>query len=131
MRQGGPLLERFVDVYEQVTRTLLPVKLCLKSIAVADFEIGVTPQANGLMYLLSTDQWLGWAITFLDVIQRYNEDDCRATRHVKDWLVNFVDATHVGTRLNRSVMRLIWKLLTSLGIVFFFFCLLIGLSVSF
>jgi predicted RecB family nuclease len=28
--------------------------------------------------------------TLLDIIQRYNEDDCRATRDVKDWLVTFV-----------------------------------------
>ncbi|MBD5607048.1 MAG: ribonuclease H-like domain-containing protein, partial [Candidatus Eremiobacteraeota bacterium] len=27
--------------------------------------------------------------TLLEIIQSYNEDDCRATRRVKDWLVNF------------------------------------------
>jgi len=42
------------------------------------------------------DQWLETGDrTFLgDVIQRYNEDDCRATRHIKDWLVNFVQDAH-------------------------------------
>ncbi|WP_242054557.1 ribonuclease H-like domain-containing protein [Nostoc sp. FACHB-190] len=27
--------------------------------------------------------------SFVEIIQRYNEDDCHATRSVKDWLVNF------------------------------------------
>jgi len=31
--RGGPLLERFVDVYEQVTNGALPVESALKSIA--------------------------------------------------------------------------------------------------
>jgi len=31
--------------------------------------------------------------TFLDIIQRY--EDCRATRHVKDWLSNFVQDTYL------------------------------------
>ena len=28
---------------------------------------------------------------FLDTIVEYNEDDCRATYHVKDWLVDFLE----------------------------------------
>jgi predicted RecB family nuclease len=28
--------------------------------------------------------------TFLEAILRYNEDDCWATCHIKDWLTNFI-----------------------------------------
>ena len=87
------LLERFVDVYEQITQTVaLPVEsYALKSIARwLDFEWR-DPQANGSQCIYWYDQWLETGDrTFLDAIQRYNEDDCRATRHVKDWLVKFV-----------------------------------------
>lgn len=92
-----PLLERFVDVYQQVTQTVaLPVEsYALKSIARwLGFEWR-DPQANGSQCIYWYDQWLETGDrTFLDVIQRYNEDDCRATRHVKDWLVNFVQDAH-------------------------------------
>lgn len=88
-----PLLERFVDVYEQVTQTVaLPIEsYTLKSIARSlNFEWR-DPQANGSQSIYWYDQWLETGDrTFLDIIQRYNEDDCRATRHVKDWLGNFI-----------------------------------------
>ena len=88
-----PVLERFVDVYEQVTQTLaLPVEsYALKSIARwLGFEWR-DPQANGSQCIYWYDQWLETGDrTFLDTIQRYNEDDCRATRHLKDWLMNFL-----------------------------------------
>jgi uncharacterized protein len=49
------------------------------------------PQASGSQCIYWYDQWLATGDrTFLETIQRYNEDDCRATRHVKDWLENFV-----------------------------------------
>jgi uncharacterized protein len=39
------------------------------------------------------DKWLETgARTLLAIIQDYNEDDCRATRTVKDWLVSFFEA---------------------------------------
>ncbi len=87
-----PLLKRFVDVYEQVTQTVvLPVEsYALKSIARwLSFEWR-DPQANGSQCIYWYNQWLETGDrTFLNTIQLYNEDDCRATRHVKDWLVNF------------------------------------------
>ncbi len=90
-----PLLERFVDVYEQVTQTVaLPVEsYALKSIARwLNFEWR-DPQANGSQSIYWYDQWLETGDrTFLDLIQRYNEDDCRATRHLKDWLVSFTQS---------------------------------------
>lgn len=89
----SPLLERFVDVYEQVTQTVaLPVEsYALKVIARwLNFEWR-DPQGNGSQSIYWYNQWLETGDrTFLDIIQRYNEDDCRATRHLKDWLYNFM-----------------------------------------
>lgn len=92
--QVRPLLERFVDVYEQVTQTVaLPVEsYALKSIARwLSFEWR-DPQANGSQCIYWYEQWVKtgdhW---FLNAIERYNEDDCRATRCVKDWLAKFID----------------------------------------
>ena len=88
-----PLLGRFVDVYEQVTQTVaLPVEsYALKSIARwLGFEWR-DPEANGSQCIYWYDQWLETGDrTFLDAIQRYNEDDCRATHHVLDWFLNFM-----------------------------------------
>ncbi len=90
--RGSPLLERFVDVYEQVTQTVaLPVEsYALKSIARwLGFEWH-HPQASGSQCIYWYDKWLETGDrTFLEAIQRYNEDDCRATHHVLHWLVNF------------------------------------------
>jgi uncharacterized protein len=92
-----PILERFVDVYEQVTQTVaLPVEsYALKAIARwIGFEWR-DPQASGSQCIYWYDQWLATGDrTFLDTIQRYNEDDCRATRHVKEWLEQFVQDTY-------------------------------------
>ena len=87
-----PILERFVDVYEQVTRTVtLPVEsYALKSIARwLGFEWRDS-RASGSRCIYWYDQWLETGDRkFLDAIQRYNEDDCRATHHVKDWLLTY------------------------------------------
>jgi len=88
-----PLMNRFVDVYEQVTQTVaLPVEsYTLKAIARWLGFDWRDPQANGSQCIYWYDRWLDTSDrTLLDTIQRYNEDDCRATRHVKDWLVDFV-----------------------------------------
>lgn len=92
-----PLLKRFVDVYEQVTQTVaLPVEsYALKSIARwLGFEWR-DPHANGSQCIYWYDQWLETGDrSFLEVIQRYNSDDCHATRHVKDWIFNFMEDEH-------------------------------------
>jgi len=88
-----PLMSRFVDVYEQVTQTaVLPVEsYALKSIARWLGFDWRDPKASGSQCIYWYDQWLDTGDrTLLETIQRYNEDDCRATYHVKDWLVNFV-----------------------------------------
>lgn len=87
-----PVLNRFVDVYEQLIQSVaLPVEsYALKAIARwLGFEWR-DKEASGAKCIYWYDQWLETGDrTLLEVIQRYNEDDCRATRNVKDWLVNF------------------------------------------
>lgn len=88
-----PLMNRFVDVYEQVTQAaVLPVEsYALKSIARWLGFNWRDPQANGSQCIYWYKQWLETSDrTLLDTIRRYNEDDCRATHRVKDWLTNFV-----------------------------------------
>jgi predicted RecB family nuclease len=88
-----PLLSRFVDLHEWVTRTaVLPVdSYALKSIARwlgFQWRAGA---ANGGHCVVWYDQWLETGNPFfLDAILSYNEDDCRATHLVKDWLANFL-----------------------------------------
>ncbi|MBD6620116.1 TM0106 family RecB-like putative nuclease [Komarekiella sp. 'clone 1'] len=95
-----PVLNRFVDVYEQLTQSVaLPVEsYALKAIARwLGFEWR-DKEASGAKCIYWYDQWLQTGDrTLLEIIQRYNEDDCRATRSVKDWLVNFVQDEY-GTR---------------------------------
>jgi uncharacterized protein len=87
-----PILNRFVDVYEKLTQSVaLPVEsYALKAIARwLGFEWR-NPEASGARCIYWYDQWLRTGDrTLLEKIQSYNEDDCRATRSVKDWLVNF------------------------------------------
>jgi predicted RecB family nuclease len=87
-----PVLNRFVDVYEQLTRSVaLPVEsYALKAIARwIGFEWR-DKEASGAKCIYWYEEWLETGDrTLLEIIQRYNEDDCRATHKVKDWLVNF------------------------------------------
>lgn len=94
--QVRSLLDRFVDVYEEITQLVaMPVEnYTLKSIArYIGFEWR-DPQANGSQCIYWYDQWLQTGDrTFLEAIVHYNEDDCRATHRVKDWLVSFIGDT--------------------------------------
>ncbi|MCW5313683.1 TM0106 family RecB-like putative nuclease [Nostoc sp. KVJ3] len=96
-----PVLNRFVDVYEQLTQSVaLPVEsYALKAIARwLGFEWR-EKEASGAKCIYWYDQWLETGDrTLLEIIQSYNEDDCRATRKVKDWLVNFFQNEY-GLRL--------------------------------
>ncbi|MBW4633863.1 MAG: TM0106 family RecB-like putative nuclease [Iphinoe sp. HA4291-MV1] len=87
-----PVLSRFVDVYEILTQNVaLPIEsYALKAIARwLGFEWR-DAEASGAKCIYWYDQWLKTGDrSLLKIIQRYNEDDCRATRSVKDWLVNF------------------------------------------
>ncbi|MBE9035253.1 TM0106 family RecB-like putative nuclease [aff. Roholtiella sp. LEGE 12411] len=96
-----PVLSRFVDVYEQLTQSVaLPVEsYALKAIARwLGFEWR-DKEASGAKCIYWYDQWLQTGDrTLLEVIQRYNEDDCRATRSVKDWLVKFVQDEYISAK---------------------------------
>lgn len=88
-----PLIRRFVDIHERVTRLVtLPIEsYALKTIARwMGFEWR-DESASGAQSVYWYDQWLkSGDRRFLDRIICYNEDDCRATHQVKDWLVSFL-----------------------------------------
>jgi predicted RecB family nuclease len=87
-----PVLDRFVDVYELLIQNVaLPVEsYALKTIARwLGFEWRDS-EASGAKCIYWYDKWLKTGDrALLEIIQRYNEDDCRATRNVKDWFANF------------------------------------------
>ena len=86
------IVNRFVDIYEQLIESVaLPIdSYALKTIARwLGFEWR-EQEASGAKCIYWYDKWLETGDrTLLTIIQDYNEDDCRATRTVKDWLVNF------------------------------------------
>jgi uncharacterized protein len=91
-----PLLSRFFDLHDWVTRTVtLPVEsYALKQIARWLGFHWRDPAANGAQSIYWYTQWLATGDrTYLNSILAYNEDDCRATYHIKDWLAGFLQAT--------------------------------------
>ncbi|UBF23865.1 TM0106 family RecB-like putative nuclease [Kovacikia minuta CCNUW1] len=92
-----PLLTRFVDLHERVTRLVtLPVEsYALKPIARWLGFDWRDATANGAQSIYWYAQWQTTGDrTYLDSILAYNEDDCRATHHIKDWLVNFLQSVY-------------------------------------
>lgn len=92
------LVSRFVDVHQRVLKTVtLPVEsYSLKHLARwLGFEWR-DPGITGSQCVCLYDQWLETGDrSVVDVIVRYNEDDCRATYHLKDWLASFLqNAAH-------------------------------------
>ncbi|MBP0012696.1 MAG: TM0106 family RecB-like putative nuclease [Roseofilum sp. SBFL] len=88
-----PLIRRFVDIHERVTRFVtLPIEsYALKTIARWMAFEWRDENASGAQTVYWYDQWLkSGDRSFLDRIICYNEDDCRATYHVKEWLVSFL-----------------------------------------
>lgn len=87
------IIERFVDLHERVTRVaVLPVEsYALKAIARWLGFSWRDPDANGAQSIFWYAEWSRTGDrTYLDTILRYNEDDCRATYHVKEWLSQFI-----------------------------------------
>ena len=88
----APLLERFFDVHKSITEGVtLPIEsYALKHIA---RWIGFNWRdqgANGAQSICWYNAWLETGDrAYLEAILRYNEDDCRATYRIKDWLVQF------------------------------------------
>ncbi|MGQ4646673.1 TM0106 family RecB-like putative nuclease [Lyngbya aestuarii] len=92
--QVKQLLSRFVDVHELVMDNVkLPVEsYSLKHLARwLGFEwrdASMTGSQTVCLY----DQWLETGDrSLLDAVERYNEDDCRATYKLKDWLAKFLE----------------------------------------
>ena len=88
-----PLLERFIDLHALVTQTVvLPIEsYTLKLIARwLGFEWR-NSEANGAQSIFWYSEWLTTGERhFLETIVIYNEDDCQATYHVKNWLTDFL-----------------------------------------
>jgi predicted RecB family nuclease len=92
-----PLLTRFVDLHERVTRLVtLPVEsYALKPIARWLGFDWRDSSANGAQSIYWYAQWQATGDrTYLNSILTYNEDDCRATHHIKDWLINFLQTVY-------------------------------------
>lgn len=86
------LLDRFVDIHWAVTEAVtLPVEsYALKHIARWMGFQWRDREANGAQSICWYNDWLTTGDrTHLEAILRYNEDDCRATYHVKRWLTDF------------------------------------------
>lgn len=86
------LLSRFVDIHQRITAAvILPVEsYALKPIARWMGFDWRDEDANGAQSICWYDNWLAECDrTYMDLILRYNEDDCRATYRVKQWLTNF------------------------------------------
>ncbi|MDX2098863.1 MAG: TM0106 family RecB-like putative nuclease [Leptolyngbyaceae cyanobacterium bins.59] len=100
------LRSRFVDLHERVTRAVvLPVEsYALKPIVRwMGFEWR-DPNGSGAQAICWYDQWLETGDrSYLELILRYNEDDCRAMRHLKDWLVEFLtDPSESGSTVEMT-----------------------------
>jgi uncharacterized protein len=92
-KQLESLLPRFVDLHQRVIHYVtFPVEnYSLKSLAnwlgFQWRDVG----ASGEQCVCWYDSWLKTGDrSFLQSILRYNEDDCRATFHLKNWLVEFL-----------------------------------------
>jgi len=91
--QVEAILERFVDLHERVTRVaVLPVEsYALKAIARWLGFNWRDADANGAQSIFWYAEWRRTGDrAFRDAILRYNEDDCLATFHVKNWLTDFI-----------------------------------------
>lgn len=88
------LLERFFDVHKCVTEAVtLPVEsYALKHIARWIGFDWRDAGANGAQSICWYNAWTeSQDRTHLEAILRYNEDDCRATYRIKEWLVAFAE----------------------------------------
>ncbi|MDJ0507702.1 MAG: TM0106 family RecB-like putative nuclease [Crocosphaera sp.] len=90
------LLSRFIDLHHYViTSVIFPVEnYSLKSLANWLGFHWRDPGINGDQCVCWYDQWLTTGDrSLLASILRYNEDDCLATLHLKNWLFEFFSKT--------------------------------------
>jgi uncharacterized protein len=95
-----------VDLHDRVTQSVtLPVEsYALKHIARWLGFDWRDSTANGAQSIYWYAQWLSTGDrTYLESILMYNEDDCRATYHVKEWLVTFLDQAMAQEELGWAV----------------------------
>ncbi|MGL5033343.1 MAG: TM0106 family RecB-like putative nuclease [Microcystaceae cyanobacterium] len=91
-RERDLLIKRCFDLHHFVVNTvILPVEsYSLKSLANWIGFQWRDANASGDQSVCWYDQWLQTGDrSYQELILRYNEDDCRATWILKDWLVNF------------------------------------------
>ena len=92
--QKKEVLSRLVDLHFWVTQAVIfPVEsYSLKAIANWLGFYWRETSGSGDQSVCWYDRWLTTQDrTLLDLILSYNEDDCRATRHLKDWLLDFME----------------------------------------
>lgn len=97
------LVTRFIDLHAWVTQAVtLPVEsYALKPIARWLGFQWSDASANGAQAIYWYAQWLATGNrSFLESILQYNEDDCRATYHVKAWLSQFLQAQRQGVTVS-------------------------------
>jgi predicted RecB family nuclease len=88
-----PLYPRFVDLHDRITRlATLPIEnYALKNIARWMGFDWRDANANGAQSIYWYAQWLETGDRqSLEAIVVYNEDDCRATYHIKEWMMDFL-----------------------------------------
>lgn len=88
------LLSRFVDLHDWVTKSVVfPVEsYSLKALANWIGFYWRETEGSGDQSVCWYDQWLQTQDrALLELILSYNEDDCRATRFLKDWLLDFLE----------------------------------------
>jgi predicted RecB family nuclease len=102
--QINAILDRCFDLYEwTIDSILFPVeRYSLKSLANwLGFQWRL-PGVSGDRCVCWYDDWLNTGDrSFLDLILAYNEDDCLATFHLKNWLCNFSKDRFIS--IDRSV----------------------------
>lgn len=92
--QKKEILARLVDLHYWVMEAVIfPVEsYSLKSLANWIGFYWRETTGSGDQSVCWYDQWLiTQDRTLLDLILSYNEDDCRATRYLKDWLLDFME----------------------------------------
>ncbi|MEL7076137.1 MAG: TM0106 family RecB-like putative nuclease [Cyanobacteria bacterium J06648_1] len=92
--QRKEVLSRLVDLHFWVTKAVIfPVEsYSLKAIANWIGFYWRETTGSGDQSVCWYDQWLNTGDrALLELILSYNEDDCRATRHLKDWLLDFME----------------------------------------
>lgn len=88
------LINRFVDLHDWITRAVtLPIESYgLKPIAQWLGFKWRDDNADGIQSIYWYSQWQKTGEnSYRDLILRYNEDDCRATYHVKGWFMDFLN----------------------------------------